>query len=151
QALAALNEARAALYPLRRNSEAVPLLTRLAPLLAASGDVSGAQDVLSLLPAGDRDSLRRAIVAAQLRNDDISGALQLATAIRPDNVRAQALLLVVQAQAAAANFQAALNTAALIPPDTVESPQALLEIAKQQNQAGKRAEALQLLRRAAAV
>ena len=150
QALAALTEARGAVFPLRRKDEARQLLARIAPLLAAAGDTAGAQDVLTLVPANERDAIQLEIVAAQLRSGEIAAALETATMISTDNTRAAALLLVVQAQANSKDADGAMRTAALIAAGRVESVQALVEMAKEQKHAGKRSEATQLLRRAAA-
>jgi len=144
QALAALTEARGAVFPLRRKDEARQLLARIAPVLAAAGDAAGAQDVLTLLPANGRDAIQLEIVSAQLRSGDIAAALETAT----DN--AAAYLLIVQAQAKSYDLDGAMRTAALIAAGRVESVQALVEVAKEQKHAGKRSEASQLLRRAAA-
>jgi hypothetical protein len=150
QALAALTEARGALYPLRRRDEARQLLARIAPLLAVAGDTAGAQDVLTLLPANERDTIQPEIVAAQLRSGELAAALQTAAAISTDNAQAAALLLIVQAQAKSEDLDGAMRTAALIAAGRVESVQALVEVAKKHTHAGKRGEATQLLRRAAA-
>jgi hypothetical protein len=147
QALASLTEARGALFPLRRKDEARLLLARIAPLLAAAGNTAAAQEVLALLPANEREPIQLEIVAAQLRSGDFAAALQ--TAISTDNVQAAALLLIVQAQAKSKDLDGAMRTAALIAAGRVESVQALIEVAKEQNHAGKRGEATQLLRRAA--
>src|ERR1700738_3531756 len=72
QALAALTEARGALFPQRRKLEARHLLSRIAPLLAAAGDTAAAEDVLTLLPAYERDAIQVEIVAAQLRIGEIA-------------------------------------------------------------------------------
>ena len=149
QALAALTVARSTLFPMRRRVEARQLLANIAPLLAAAGDTAGAQEVLMLLPANDRDAIQSQIVEAQIRSGDLAGALQTATTISPDDAHASALLLVVEAQAKSGEFGAAMRTAGLIPSGRVESAQALLEVAQQQKLAGKRDEATQLLRRAA--
>jgi len=148
QALAALTEARGAVFPQRRKGEARQLLARIAPLLAAAGDAAGAQDVLTLLPANVRDAIQLEIVSAQLRSGDIAAALEAATAISTDN--AAAYLLIVQAQAKSEDLDGAIRTAALIAAGRVESVQALVEVAKEQKHAGRRSEASQLLRRAAA-
>jgi hypothetical protein len=150
QALAALTEARGAVFPQRRKDEARQLLARIAPLLAAAGDTAGAQDVLTLLPANERDGIQLEIVAAQLRNGEIAAALETATAISADSVQAATLLLIVQAQANSKDVDGAMQTAGLIAAGRVESAQALVEIAKEQKHAGKRGDATQLLRRAAA-
>lgn len=148
QALAALTEARGAVFPLRRKDEMRQLLARIAPLLAAAGDADGAQDVLTLLPANGRDAIQLEIVSAQLRSGDIAAALETATAISTDN--AAAYLLIVQAQAKSDDLDGAMRTAVLIAAGRVESVQAFVEVAKEQKHAGKRSEASQLLRRAAA-
>lgn len=150
QALAALAEARGALFPLRRTGEARQLFARIAPLLAAAGDTPGAQDILTLLPASQRDAIQPEIVAAQLRSGELAAALETASAISTEIPQAAALLLVVQAQAKSGDFGGAMRTAALIGAGRVESVQALVEVAKEQKQAGKHGEATQLLRRAAA-
>jgi hypothetical protein len=75
------------------------LLSRIAPLLAAAGDTAAAEDLLTLLPANERDAIQLEIVAAQLRTGEISAAMRTATTIAEDNAQAAALLLVVQAQA----------------------------------------------------
>jgi len=150
QALAALTEARGVLFPERRKDEARRLLARIAPLLAAAGDVAGAQDVLTLLPTNGRDAIQLEIVAAELRSAEIAAALETATTISTDNIRATALLLIVQAQANSKDVDGAMQTAGLIAAGRVESAQALVEVAKEQNHAGKRGDATQLLRRAAA-
>jgi hypothetical protein len=148
QALAALTEARGVVFPQRRKGEARQLLARIAPLLAAAGDAAGAQDVLTLLPANVRDAIQLEIVSAQLRSGDIAAALETATAISTDS--AAAYLLIVQAQAKSEDLDGAIRTAALIAARRVESVRALVEVAKEQKHAGKRSEASQLLRRAAA-
>jgi hypothetical protein len=150
QAVAVLTEARGAVFPQRRKDEARRLLARIAPLLAAAGDTAGAQDVLMLLPANERDAIQLEIVAAQVRSGGIAAALDTTTAISMDDTRAAALLLIVQAQATSKDLDWAMRTAALIAAGRVESVQALVEIAKEQKHAGKRVEATQLLRRAAA-
>ncbi len=150
QALTALTEARRALFPVRRKTEARHVLVRIAPLLAAAGDSAGAQEVLTLLPANLRDAIQPAIVAAQLRSGELAAALETAAAISADNPQAAAYLLIVQAQAKSEDFDGAMRTAALIAGVRVESVQALVEVAKEENHAGKRAEATPLLRRAAA-
>ena len=150
QALASLTEARGALFPLRRKDEARQLLARIAPLLAVAGDTAGAQEVLTLLPANERDTIQPEIVAAQLGSGEFAAALGTATVISTDNVQAAALLLIVQARAKSRDFDGATRTAALITAGRVESVQALVEVAKEQKHAGKRGEATQLLRRAAA-
>jgi hypothetical protein len=150
QALDSLTEARGALFPLRRKDEARQLLARIAPLLAAAGDMAAAQEVLTLLPANQRDAIQQEIVAAQLRSGEFGAALETATAISTDNVQAAALLLIVQAQAKSKDLDGAMRTAALIAAGRVESVQALVEVAKEHKHAGKRGEATQLLRRAAA-
>lgn len=150
QALSSLTEARGALFPLRRKDEARLLLARIAPLLAAAGDAAGAQEVLMLLPANERNAIQPEIVAAQVRSGDIAAALETATAISTNNIQAPALLLIVQAQAKSKDFDGAMRTATLIAAGRVESVQALVEVAKEQNHAGKHNEATQLLRRAAA-
>jgi hypothetical protein len=150
QALAALTEARGAVFPQRRKDEARQLLARIAPLLAAAGDTAGAQDVLMLLPANERDAIQLEIVAAQLRSEEIAAALETATAISTENAQAAALLLIVQAQANSKDVDGAMRTAGLIAPGRVESAQALVEVAKEQKHVGKRGDATQLLRRAAA-
>jgi len=150
QALASLTEARGALFPLRRKDDARLLLARIAPLLAAAGDTAAAQEVLMLLPANERNAIQPEIVAAQLRSGDIAAALETATAISIKNIQAAAFLLIVQAQAKSKDLDGAMRTAALIATGRVESVQALIEVAKEQNLAGKRGEATQLLRRAAA-
>src|SRR6266480_355259 len=134
QALSALTEGRRALFPVRRKTEARHVLVRIAPLLAAAGDSAGAQEVLTLLPANLRDAIQPAIVAAQLRSGELAAAY----------------LLIVQAQAKSEDFDGAMRTAALIAGVRVESVQALVEVAKEENHAGKRAEATPRLRRAAA-
>jgi hypothetical protein len=150
QALAALTEARRAVFPIRRKNEGGQLLARIAPLLAAAGDTAGAQEVLTLLPANLRDAIQPEIVAAQLRSGEFAAALETAAAISTDNPQAAAYLLIVQARAKSEDFEGAMRTAALIAGGRVESVQALVEVAKEQNHVGKRAEATQLLRRAAA-
>jgi hypothetical protein len=150
QALAALTEARRAVFPIRRKNEARQVLVRIAPLLAAAGDTAGAQEVLTLLPANLRDPIQPEIVAAQLRNGELAAALETAAAISADNPQAAAYLLIVQDQAKSEDFEGAMRTASLIPGGRVESVQALVEVAKEQNRVGKRAESAQLLRRAAA-
>src|SRR5437588_740456 len=75
QALAALTEARRAVFPIRRKNEGRQLLARIAPLLAAAGDTAGAQEVLTLLPANLRDAIQAEIVAAQLRSGEFAAAL----------------------------------------------------------------------------
>lgn len=150
QAVAALTEARGAVFPQRRKDEARRLLARIAPLLAAAGDTAGAQDVLMLLPVNERDAIQLEIVAAQVRSGGIGAALDTTSAILTDDTRAAALLLIVQAQATSKDLDGAMRTAALIAAGRVESVQALVEIAKEQKHAGKRGEATQLLRRAAA-
>jgi hypothetical protein len=150
QALAALTEARGVLFPLRRKNAARELLARLAPLLAEAGNSAGAQDVLTLLPASQRDTVQQQIVDAQLRSGEFAAALQTASAISTDDAQAPALLLIVQAQAKSKDLDGALRTAALIASGRIESVQALLEVAKEQKRLGKPAEATQLLRRAAA-
>ena len=150
QALAALTEARRAVFPIRRKNEGRKLLARIAPLLAAAGDTAGAQEVLTLLPANLRDAIQPEIVAAQLRSGEFAAALETAAEISTDNPQAAAYLLIVQAQAKSEDFEAAMRTATLIAGGRVESVQALVEVAKEQNHARKRAEAAQLLRRAAA-
>jgi hypothetical protein len=150
QAVAALTEARGAVFPQRRKDEARRLLARIAPLLAAAGDTAGAQDVLTLLPANERDAIQLEIVAALVRSGGIAAALDTTTAISTDDIRAAALLLIVQAQAKSKDLDGAMRTAALIAAGRVESVQALVEVAKEQEHAGKRGEATQLLRRAAA-
>jgi len=150
QALAALTEARGAVFSLRRKGEARQLLARIAPLLAVAGDAAGAQEVLTLLPANERGAIQPEIVAAQLRSGELAAALETATAISTDDARATALLLIVQAQAESKDLDGAMRTAALIAAGRVESVQALVEVAKEQKHAGKRGEATQLLRRAAA-
>src|SRR2546430_17211912 len=112
QALAALTEARGAVFPLRRKDEARQLLARIAPVLAAAGDAAGAQDVLTLLPANGRDAIQLEIGSAQLRSGDIAAALETATAISTDN--AAAYLLIVQAQAKSDDLDGAMRTAVLI-------------------------------------
>ena len=109
-----------------------------------------AEEVLSLLPANQRDSIQPEIVDAQLRSGELAAALETATAISTENARAAALLLVVQAQAKSRDFGGAMRTAALIAVGRVESVQALVGVAKEQKQAGKRGEATQLLQRATA-
>jgi tetratricopeptide (TPR) repeat protein len=150
QALAALGEARSALFPLRRKGEARQLLARIAPLLALAGDTAGAQEVLTLLPTNQREEIQLEIVAAQISGGDLAAALETATAISEENARAAALLQVVQAQAKSGKFDAAMRTAGLIPPGRIESVKALVEVAKEQGKTGKRSEARQLLQRAAA-
>lgn len=150
QALTALTEARNAIYPLRRRDEARQLFARIATLLAVAGDTAGAQDVLALLPANAKDAVQQEIVGAQLRNGDVSAALESATAIATESAKAAALLQVVQSQAKSQDFDGALRTAALIPPGHVESVQALIAVAGDQKAAKNDAEAAQLLRRAAA-
>ena len=114
QALTALTEARRALFPVRRKTEARQVLVRIAPLLAAAGDTAGAQEVLTLLPANLRDAIQPAIVAAQLRSGELAAALETAAAISADNPQAAAYLLIVQAQAKSEDFDGAMRTAALI-------------------------------------
>lgn len=150
QAQAALNTARDALFPLRRKPETALLLTRIAPLLAATGDFAAAQDVVALLPANQRDGVQPEIIGAQLRAGELSAALQLAAAIADQNTRAAALLQVAQAQAATKDFAGASRTAASIGAEHPEYPQALLGIASALEQAGKGVEAAQFLRQAAA-
>ncbi len=150
QALAALTEARGAVFPQRRKDEARQLLARIAPLLAAAGDTVGAQDVLTLLPANERDAIQLEIVDAQLRSREIAAALETAITITTDNAQAAALLLIVQAQANSKDVDGAMRTAGLIAVGRVESVQALVEVAKGQKLLGKRGDATQLLRRAAA-
>ena len=150
QALAALGEARGALYPLRHKVEARRLLARIAPLLAVAGDTAGAQEVLTLLPANQRDAIQLEIVSAQIESGELAAALETATAISEENAQAAALLLLVQAQAKSGKFDAAMRTAGLIAAGRVESAKALVEVAKEEKQAGKRSEARQLLQRAAA-
>jgi hypothetical protein len=150
QALAALTEARGVLFPERRKDEARRLLARIAPLLAAAGDVAGAQDDLTLLPANERDAIRLDMVGAQLRSAEIAVALETATTILTDNARAAALLLIVQAQANSKDVNGAMQTAGLIAAGRVEAAQAIVEVAKEQNRAGKHGDATQLLRRAVA-
>jgi hypothetical protein len=150
QALAALGEARGALFPLRRKVEARQLLARIAPLLAVAGDTAGARDVLSLLPANERDVIQLQIVTAQISGGEVAAALETATAISEENTQAAALLQVVQAQAKSGKFDTAMQTAGLIPAGRVESVKALVEVAAEQGKAGKRSEARQLLQRAAA-
>src|SRR5205807_728999 len=77
QALAALTEARRAVFPIRRKNEGRQLLARIAPLLAAAGDTAGAQEVLTLLPANLRDAIQAEIVAAQLRSREFAAAASL--------------------------------------------------------------------------
>src|SRR5207249_5354785 len=62
-----LTEARGAVFPQRRKDEARQLLARIAPLLAAAGDTAGAQDVLTLLPANERDAIQLEIGRASCR------------------------------------------------------------------------------------
>lgn len=150
QALAALTEARGAVFPQSRKVEALQLLARIAPLLATAGDTAGAQDVLTLLPANERDAIQLEIVAAQLRSGAIAAALETATAISTNDTRAAALLLIVQAQANSKDVNGAMQTAGLIATGRVESAQALVEVAKEQKHGGKRGDAMQLLGRAAA-
>src|SRR5690242_2601364 len=64
RALAALTEARSALFPLRRRSEARQLFARIAPLLAVAGDTPGAQELLNLLPASEREAIQPMLVGA---------------------------------------------------------------------------------------
>ena len=149
QALAALTEARGAVFPLRRKDDARQLLARIAPLLAVAGDTAGARDVLALLPANERDAIQLEMVAAQLRSGEFEAALETAAAISAENLQAGALLLIVQAQAKSEDLDGAMRTAALITAGRVESAQAWVEVAKEQKHAGKRGEAMQLLRRAA--
>lgn len=148
QALAALAEARGALFPLRRNAEARRLLAFIAPLLAAAGDSAGAQEVLALLPPSQRAAIQLEIVETQISAGELAAALEMASGISEENARAAALLLVVQAQAKSGKFEVAMRTAALIPAASVESVQALVEVATEQGKAGKRGEARQLLQRA---
>jgi tetratricopeptide (TPR) repeat protein len=150
QALAALTEARGAVFPERRKDEARQLLARIAPLLATAGDTAGAQDVLTLLPANERAAIQLEIVAAQLRSGAIAAGMETATAISTNDTRAAALLLIVQAQANSKDVNGAMQTAGLIAAGRVESAQALVEVAKEQKHEGKRSDAMQLLRRAAA-
>jgi hypothetical protein len=150
QALVALTEARGVLFPQRRKDEARRLLARIAPLLAAAGDMAGAQDVLALLPANERDAIQLEIVAAQLRSGEVAAALETETTISTDSTQAAALLLIVRAQANSKDVDGAMQTAGLIAAGRVESAQAFVEVAKEQNHAGKRGDASQLLRRAAA-
>src|SRR5256885_3590944 len=147
QALAALTEARGAVFPLRRKDEMRQLLARIAPLLAAAGDADGAQDVLTLLPANGRDAIQLEIVSAQLRSGDIAAALETATAISTDN--AAAYLLIVQAQAKSDDLDGAMRTAVLIAAGRVATGRAFVGGAQEQKEAGKRSAASQLLRRAA--
>lgn len=151
QALTALAAARNALFPLRRKDEARQLVGRVATLLAIAGDTASAQEVLTLLPANQRDAIQQEIVAAHIRSGELAAALETATAIPADDSKAAALLLIVQAQAKAQDFSAAMRTTGLISSGHVESVQALIEIAKQQKAAKKNGEATQLLRRAAAM
>jgi hypothetical protein len=148
QALAALAEARGALFPLRRNAEARRLLALIAPLLAAAGDSAGAQEVLALLPSNQRAGIQLEIVGTQISAGELAAALEMASGISEENTQAAALLLVVQAQAKSGKFEAAMRTATLIPAASVESVQALVEVATEQGKAGKRGEARQLLQRA---
>lgn len=149
QALTALTEARNAIFPLRRRDDARQLFARVATLLAVAGDTGGAQDVLALLPANAKDTVQQAIVAAQLRNGNVSAALEAATNITEESTKAAALLQVVQSQGKSKDFDGALRTVALIPPGQVESVQALIEVGEEQKAAKNNAEAAQLLRRAA--
>ena len=116
QAVAALTEARGAVFPQRRKDEARRLLARIAPLLAAAGDTAGAQDVLMLLPVNERDAIQLEIVAAQVRSGGIGAALDTTSAILTDDTRAAALLLIVQAQATSKDLDGAMRTAALLQP-----------------------------------
>jgi len=149
QALAVLTEARSALFPVRRKAEARQLFGQVALLAAVAGDRAGAQEVLTLLPASVREAVQTQIVAAQVRAGELEAALETARAISADDAQAAALLLVVEGRAKSAQFDEAMRTAALIAPGRVESVQALVEVAQQQKLAGKRTEAMQLLRRAA--
>src|SRR5207248_4102330 len=63
QALAALTEARGAVFPLRRKDEARQLLARICQVLAAAGGAGGEQDVLTLLIADGSDAIRLVIVS----------------------------------------------------------------------------------------
>ena len=150
QALVALEEARGALFSLRRKGEARRLLARIAPLLTVAGDTAGAQEVLALLPPSQRETTQLEIVAALISGGEHAAAFETASGISDENARAAALLLVVQAQAKSGKFDAAMRTAVMIPAGRVESVQALVEVAKEEKQAGKPSEARQLLQRAAA-
>lgn len=149
QALAALAEARSVIYPLRRRGEARQLLARIAPLLAAAGDTAGAQEVVTLLPANERDGMQFLIVVAQVNGGQIAAALETAAAISSEDAKAGALLRIVEGRAKSGEFDAAMQTAGRIAPGRIESALALVEVAQQQKAAGKRGEAAQLLRRAA--
>ena len=149
QALTALTEARSVLFPLRRKNEARQLFARIAPLVAAAGDAAGAQDVVALLPANEREAIQPIIVSAQVDSGQISAALETAAMISSDDAKATALLSIAEGQAKSGDFDAALRTAGLITPGRTEAVQALLEIAQQEKLAGKSKEAAQLLRRAA--
>jgi hypothetical protein len=138
-------------FPQRRKDEARRLLARIAPLLAAAGDPAGAEDVLTLLPANERDAVQLEIVAAQLHSGEIAAALETVTTISTGNAQSAALLLIVQAQANSKDVDGAMQTAGLIAAGQVESAQALVEVAKEEKQEGKRGDATQLLRRAAAI
>lgn len=148
QALAALTEARTVLFPLRRKNEARQLFARIAPLVAAAGDSAGAQDVVTLLPANEREAIEPIIVAAQVDSGQIAAALETAAIISSDDAKATALLSIVEGQAKSGEFDAALRTAGLIASGRMEAVQALLEVAQQEKLAGKSREAAQLLRRA---
>src|ERR1700676_1507340 len=115
QALAALTEARGALFPQRRKPEARQLLSRIAPLLAAAGDTAAAEDVLTLLPANERDEMQLEIVAAQLRTGENRASMRTDTTIAEGNVQAADLLLI-----------------GLVAAGRVESAQALMAVAKEQ-------------------
>jgi len=149
RALAALTEARSVLFPLRRKNEARQLFARIAPLVAAAGDAAGAQDVVALLPANEREAIQPIIVSAQVDSGQISAALETAAMISSDDAKATALLSIAEGQAKSGEFDAALRTAGLITPGRTEAVQALLEIAQQEKVVGKSKEAAQLLRRAA--
>jgi hypothetical protein len=149
QALAALTEARSVIFPLRRKREARQLFARIAPLVAAAGDAAVAQEILTLLPANEREEIQPQIVAAQVDSGQVAAALETAAAISSDDAKAGALLLIVEGQAKSGEFVGAMRTAGLIPAEQVESAQALVEVAEQEKAAGKHDEAIQLLRRAA--
>lgn len=150
QALAALAQAREALSPLRRSREARQLLAYVATLAALAGNTSETQNVLTLLPENEREAIQPGIAAAQIENGDLGGALQTVAAILAEHERSDTLLLIVVAQAKSGNFSAAMRTAGLIPSESAQFLQALLEVAKEQNRAGERSEAAQLLQRAIA-
>src|SRR5690242_2933537 len=141
QALAALTEARTVLFPLRRKNEARQLCARIAPLVAAAGDAAGAQDVVTLLPANEREVIQPIIVGAQVDSGQIAAALETAAMISSEDAKAAALLSIVEGQAKSGEFDAALQTAGFIAPGRTEAVQALLEVAQQEKLAGKSREA----------